>query len=330
MITRKNLLIIAICTVFCGNLLAQTPPPMPERLIPQKNVVYDFSFAELALEYFETNDPAYLQKIAELKATEHLFNHSKCFGYDVPNDSKIELVTYLLSSMDSQEKLERFKRNLDFAKKNIAETGITQQIVSQFLPEDFEFSSSLFFTYGYDLGVAYGKNASLNLAHPYFLENMNELKYYAIHELHHAGFLTLKNNTMPSLDITNYGEMAQLIEYLTHLEGMATYAPLEIRKHENAINVDDDYVALQDSVRMKEHEKEFFDIYFHFKNNPDSILTEEDWYKIYTLSDGKRLWYIVGANIAQTIDQKLGREKLTGLIPESSENFITTYLKIYK
>ncbi|MCL2683352.1 MAG: hypothetical protein FWE63_07740 [Bacteroidales bacterium] len=327
MITKKNLLTVTVCSVFFGCLLAQTAP-ISERLIPQKNVVYDFSFAELALDYLNTKDPVYLQKIAELKATEHLFNHSKHFGNNVPNDSKIELVTYLLSSMNNPETLDHFKRNLNYAKKNIAETDVAQQVALQYLPKDFSFSSSLFFTFGYDLGVAYGKNASLNLAHPYFLKNMNELKYYAIHELHHAGFVMLKNNIMPSLDIANYREMAQLIEYLTHLEGMATYASLEIRKQENAMNVDDDYVALQDSMRMKEYTKEFFDIYFHFKNNPDSVLTEEDWYKIYILSDGKRLWYIVGASIAQTIDQKLGREKLTDLIPEPSENFITTYLHI--
>jgi len=138
----------------------------------------------------------------------------------------------------------------------------------------------------------------------------------------------LKNNIMPSLDITNYKEITQLIEYFTHLEGMGTFAPLDIRKKENAMNIDKDYIALQDSGLMKEYEKEFFDIYFHFKNNPDSLITEEDWDKLSILSDKKRLWYRIGASMAQTIDNNLGREKLVSLIPEPSENFINTYLMI--
>ena len=297
-------------------------------IIQKGNISYDFTFAELAVKYLETSDSAYLHRITELNATEHMYNHSKRFNYDVPNDTKLELVTYLLSSVNKDENLlANFKRNLDFAKRNIAKADFPQMIALQYLPENFNFSGSLFFTFGYDLGVAYANNASLNLAHSYFQKNMEELKYYAIHELHHAGFVALKNNVMPSLDITTYGEMAQIIEYLTHLEGMATYAPLEIRIKENAIDVDSDYVTLRDSAQMREYEKEYFDIYFHFKNNPDSIITDDDWYKIYVLSDEKRLLYIIGAFMAQAIDQQFGREKLVNLISESSENFIITYLK---
>ena len=298
-----------------------------KNIIQKGNVAYDFSFATLALKFFETNDSLYLQKIATLQATEHLLNHSRRFNSGVPNNSGLELVTYLLSFGNSEEELARFKRNLDFAKKHIAKTDIPQKIALQFLPKDFTFSSSLFFTFGYDLGVAYGNNASLNLAHPFFLENRNELIFFAIHELHHAGFIMLKGY-MPSLNITTFREMAELIEYLTHLEGMATLAPLEIRMKENAMNTHRDYVVLQDAELLKEFTKQFFEIYFHFKNNPDSIITNDDWSKIHILSDGKRLFYIVGAHMAQTIDQEFGREKLVSLIAQPSEKFITTYLEI--
>ena len=298
-------------------------------IIRKGNIVYDFTFAELAVKYLETDDSTYLQRIAELKATEHILNHAKRFNYNVPKNSKIELVTYLLSPADEKKEiLADFKRNLRYAKNNIAEIDLAQKVCLQYLPDSFHYSSNLFFTFGYDLGVVYSKNASVNLAHSYYLKNTNEIKYYSIHELHHAGFVMLKNNIMPSLDITNYKEMTQLIEYFTHLEGMGTFAPLDIRKKENAMNIDRDYIALQDPGLMKEYEKEFFDIYFHFKNNPDSLITEEDWDKVSILSDKKRLWYRIGASMAQTIDKNLGREKLVSLISEPSENFINTYLMI--
>ena len=295
----------------------------------QASLTYDFSFAELAIQYLETGKTEYLYEISNFESATHIFNHALNFNDGMPTDSKLELVTYLLSPMDKQrELLPYFKKNLKFAKESLAETGIIEEITLNFLPENFTFSGSLFFTFGYDIGVAFGQNSSLNLAHPIFSNNMNEMKYWAIHELHHAGFIMLKGGYMPSLDMVTYKEMAHIIEYFTHLEGMGTYAPLGIREQENAMDTHQDYVAIQDLEFIKELEKEYFDIYFYFKNSPENLLTEEDWGKINILSDAKRLWYVVGAHIAQTIDQKIGREKLISLISEPSEKFITTYLKL--
>jgi len=119
--------------------------------------------------------------------------------------------------------------------------------------------------------------------------------------------------------------IGNLIKYLTHLEGMAAYAPLEIRQKENAMDVDRDTIDLQNSELMAELEREFFEIYFHFKNNPDEILTDEDWAKFGVVS---QLWYRVGAYMAKTIDIKLGREKLVNLISEPSVGFINVYRRI--
>jgi len=318
-----------VITIFLTGFLFCQQDKEQTAIIQKGNVVYDFTFAELAVKYLETDDSTYLQSIAELKATEHILNHAKHFNYNVPKNSKIELVKYLLSPVDEKKAiLDDFNRNLRFAKNNIAKINLAQEECLKYLPNKFHYSSNLFFTFGYDLGVVYGKNASVNLAHPYYLKHMNEIKYYSIHELHHAGFVMLKNNNMPSLEINNSKEMTQVIEYYTHLEGMGTFAPLDIRKQENAMNIDKDYIALQDSGLMKEYEKEFFDIYFHFKNNPDSLITEEDWDKLSILTNKKRLWYRVGASMAQTIDKNLGRKELVSLISEPSEHFINTYLMI--
>ena len=52
----------------------------------------------------------------------------------------------------------------------------------------------------------------------------------------------------------------------------------------------------------------------------------EDWLMLGELSSDKRLWYRAGEKMAATIDEKSGRNKLTGLIAEPSGNFIQTYL----
>ena len=147
------------------------------------------------------------------------------------------------------------------------------------------------------------------MAHPLFIENRDALKHYAVHELHHAGFITAKGNEMPSLDIRTYGEMAELIAYCTHLEGMGTYAAFDARPTESC-------------------QAEYFAIYNFFKNSPEKTISDDDWSKISILADENRLWYTVGALIAQTIDEKCGRNHLIDLISEPSSNFIETYLRI--
>lgn len=296
-------------------------------VIQKGKVIYDFSFAELAIRYLECGDSTYLNKIANLPATEHLLNHAIAYKNNISHNSGLDLVISLLTPIDDKRKvLDAFKSNLRYAKTKIAEIDLPQKTCLKYLPEDFKYSSNLFFTFGYDLGVVFGNNASLNLAHPHYIEHQNEIRYYSIHELHHAGFVTIKNNAIPSLDINKYKEITDLIAYFTHLEGMGTYAPLALRKKEGAMENDKDYIAIQDTGLMQSYESAFFEIYFHFKNNPNNILTDEDWDKLSVLSDEKRLWYRVGAKMAQTIDERLGREKLVKLISEPSTNFINTYL----
>jgi len=290
-------------------------------------LVYDFTFAELVIKFLETANIDCLNKISELDATEHIFNHALRFNNGISTDSKLKFITSLLTPIDKhKEFLPCIIRNIEYAKEHIANHNIVEKTALEFLPEDFSFLGSLFFTVGYDIGVAFGNNCSLNLAHPIFLKrDMSEMKYYAIHELHHAGFIVLKG-FMPSFEISNRKEMACIIEYLTHLEGMGTYAALSIREREGAMNTDNDYISLQDQNLLDSLIKEYFDIYRHFKDNPNKTLREEDWQKIGIPSDIKRLWYVVGAHIARTIDYRKGRTYLTKLISQPSENFIKTFM----
>jgi len=281
------------------------------------SLIYDFTFAELAIKFLESDNAEYIHAIAKTDATAHIMNHAARFsGW---SGSPLELVTELLISI-RKESLPNIVRNLAFAHEHVKNNA--ENIALQFLPKGTEFLGTMFFTCGYDIGVAYVENCSLNLAHPKFLADACELKYYAVHELHHVGFVTCKGGAMPSLAVSTRGEMAELIAYLTHLEGMGTFAPLALRERDGALNRDNDYVALQDNAQLDELVREYFDIYWHFKNNPDEILTDEDWQKLGLLSDGKRLWYIVGAHMARVIDECFGRERLLSLLSEPSVNFI--------
>ena len=87
-------------------------------------------------------------------------------------------------------------------------------------PPDAKIEGKLFFTWGYDIGVAVWRIASLNLAHRSFREDRAEIWYYCIHELHHT--LVMKNYPMPRLaDVKDTRQFLELVQYLTFLEGRA-------------------------------------------------------------------------------------------------------------
>jgi len=288
-------------------------------------MIYDFKFAEQAIKYLESGDNGILREISETDAARHIFDHSKSYRPDLKFGTEYGLVEYLLKkAAEKKNTAEVLKKNIAYAKAEIAGKNYPEKICLQYLPPNFEYKGSLFFTCGYDMGVVCNGNASLNLAHSHFENDQNELKYYSVHELHHAGFTAIKKE-MPALNITTFAGMARIIEYFTHLEGMGVYAPLEERKKDNALNNDRDYTALSDKKLMKEYETQYFAIYSKFKNSPDKELTADDWNCLSEMSDGKRLWYTVGAMMAEKIDRTSNREHLVSLISEPSENFIKEY-----
>lgn len=297
--------------------------------IKKGDVVYDFTFAKLAVKYLETGDTAILRQVANTKAAAHLLNHHWYTTRTPEYKNTYALVSDLLLPREKNlENIAAIKRNLRFAEDSIAQTDLAQQQATQYINHKQPYQATFYFTVGYDLGVVFKNGCSLNVAQSHYLKNMTEMKYYAIHELHHAGFILSKGLYMPSLNAKTHKEMTEIIEYLSHLEGMATYAALNLREKQYAMNSDNDYISLQNDTLMKAYEKEFFEIYSYFKNTPDQPTTNDDWKKMHILSDKRRLWYRVGALMAKTIDNQQGRDALIALIEKPSSNFFEVYLKI--
>lgn len=316
----------AILCLFISTLSESQQNKLPGE-IRKENVVYDFTLADLSEKYIETGDSALLSQIVKTEGLKLLYAHANWSGN---NTERLSLKAFAKKIIDRDNKkavLDKIDRNLKYARDSVAATDYPQQICLQYLPKGFKFSSRLCFTIGYDLGITYEGNSSVNVAHTHYLGNASEIKYYSIHELHHAGFFTLKKYS-PSPNVKTYGEMLALIAYLTELEGMAVYAASAERKKDNTLNNDSDYVALQDTARMKKYIQRYFEIYDHFLSDSTKILSDKDWAMFTELSSGDRLWYRVGSKMAEIIDRRSGREKLNGLIAGPSENFINTYLSL--
>jgi hypothetical protein len=293
--------------------------------LAQHDLTFDAGFAQLALQYIDSHDATVLDKLANSPAAAHLLNHARNFDYDVPKDSPQSLVSHLLTPATQRvTEAAACKSSLEYFTNQMLTHPHWVNDTLRYLPDDFRFHGALFLTFGYDIGVAFAPSASLNCAHRHFAQHRSELMYYAIHELHHVGFMSYQPPPRLS-DIKSCRDLLRLVEYSTQLEGMAVLAAYQRRHDEHALADDEDYVALQDEARMQRDEALYFDDLHYLEKRGDAPADDEAWAVIKRMSSGERLWYRIGARMAQKIEQASGHSALVELIKQGPASFLDAY-----
>jgi putative zinc-dependent peptidase DUF5700 len=286
---------------------------------------FDASFARQALEYLRSNDPTLIERMAESPAITHILNHARNFDYDVPKESRTALVSSLMGPANEQARRSAIcEQSIAYFSGSMLSDPHWVNGALAYLPADFRYHGTLFLTFGYDIGVAFAPNASLNCTHSHFDSHPRELLYYAIHELHHVGFMTYQKP--PRLaDIKSCSDLLNLVEYSTQLEGMAVLAAYQRRREDQALGDDPDYVALGDEKRMQADLVSYFKDYDYLKKRRSEPADAEARAVIHRMSSGERLWYRVGAYMAQRIEASKGRASLTALVKQGPRQFIASY-----
>lgn len=284
---------------------------------------FDARAAADALAYFKSGDAVLLDRLADSPAAAHLLAHARNFDYDVPKESPRALILDLIKSDDKLPgRIATCQRSLGFFTGPMLDDPRWVEDVLRCLPEGFRFRGSLFLTFGYDIGVAFGPNASLNGAHRKFDGHPRELLYYSIHELHHAGFMSIHPPRALS-DLKTCDDIYRFVVYFTQLEGMAVFAAWERRSRENALAADSDYVALGDAEVMRGTEKRYFADLEYLGKRSGQPADKDAWAVIERMS-GNRLWYRVGALMARRIEESLGRSALVELVRKGPAAFLET------
>jgi len=325
------LLSIFFQTVAATQPSARTGPVALPDLVPPSDPLaahdlsFDASFARQAVEYLRSNDPKLADRMAESPAITHILNHARNFDYDVPKESRPALVDALLGAKPEQAARSAIcEQSIEYFSKTMLADPHWVTDALRYLPTDFRFHGTLFLTFGYDIGVAFAPNASLNCTHSHFNNHSPELLYYAIHELHHVGFMAYQ--TPPKLaDIKTCADLLNLVEYSTQMEGMAVLAAYQRRRDDHALADDPDYIALQDQKRMQADLVSYFKDYDDLKRRGTQVANADARAIIHRMSSGERLWYRVGAYMAQQIETSKGRAALVELIKQGPAQFITTY-----
>jgi hypothetical protein len=293
-----------------------------------QDVTFDARFADVALQQLASDDARLLDRLAALPASEHLLRHAKQFDYDVPKESTGALVRHLLKpSADRAAHATACRASLAYFTGPLLDDPHWVGDVLRDLPAGFRFrGATLFLTYGYDIGVALAPCASLNGAHTKFNGHPRELVYYAIHELHHVGFMTCQA-PLRIADLATCADVLRFVEYATQLEGMAVHAAWDRRRREDALAADGDYVALGDEAAMQAAEARYWEICESLRRRGTQKADAEALATIERLSS-ERLWYRVGARMAARIEDRLGHEALTALVLQGPEGFLDAYRRV--
>ena len=146
------------------------------------------------------------------------------------------------------------------------------------------------------------------MAHEHFVADPRELFFYAIHELHHVGFM----NHRPIADLSCMADpdcLRDAVRYFTQLEGMAVHSAYAPRKKGEQLEGDDDYLVYTDKDEAKRVIERYNEVLaLCDEGEPGAVLEP--------MSSGERLWYRYGALMAWRLEQQEGIETLVGSIVE--------------
>jgi hypothetical protein len=195
--------------------------------------------------------------------------------------------------------------------------------VLRYLPKGHVLRGNVYPIIGYDC-IAFNDDVCLNLNFSQFHRDQREAVYYLIHESAHAGYYHY--HPMPNL----YGpktlrELAHIVKYLTHLEGMGVFSSLRLRQVENDL-LDNDYRVLLDVKERTRRVGAYFKLLSKLEAQPEKKVRLAD-FRIYDeMSSPKtRLWYIAGGFMAQRIHEEYGEDVLRELVRDGCEVFLEEY-----
>lgn len=285
----------------------------------------NFEFAESAIQYLESEDDDCIKKTSNLAAADHIYFHAYNCNPEMKFDNKTSFIKHILSKNSLKNNVNNYKNILEQIKKS---NGLTQEIEKEtlkYLPDGTSFSTNMYITLGY---FPEGINGNFNIDLSSNFNNIRDVLYSSIHELHHVGFF--KYSTIPfSLEnLKLKRDLSDLISSHFQLEGLATYAPYNIRSVENSLN-HIDYKEINNISLMNECKTQLFNSYDSLEKSPDSILEESDFDILDDFWDGKRIAYRFGLYSCIKISKKYGEHLLIDTIKDKPSEFMKLVRSIY-
>lgn len=290
-------------------------------------VTVDPSFLEEVLTYFQQPSNNQFSKLMKHPAAQLVHAHATAW-----QNTNADLSTFWKEIFEKEqdkgpEYYSHLQGALDYLELNRQPLDKALNDVQDYLPSSLQLESHLYLMLGYDIGIVSQGDALLNLGHPLFQRDLRELIFFAMHEVHHAGFTHI--HPMFTLEgMQTLDDLGDSIQYSTQLEGLAVYAALRGRLNEQVLT-HEDYSVLLNPEECEKRVQRFFDIYNNLVTTPNRPLQQRDFELFEIMSrPHQRLWYITGAHMARAIDTQMGRDTLLQTVTSGPESFFLTYGQI--
>lgn len=192
-----------------------------------------------------------------------------------------------------------------------------------FLPKnDINLNTTVYLT-AYTLAWAFmtHSNIVLNVLHPHYEgKYANDFMNTAVHEVYHIGY---GKNRVYRKETRTVSPLIYSILDSFHNEGLATYVGYKAQ-HFFPANEEEDYIMLEDIKEVKKLLKMLNELFKETNTLSDNELKSKAW----DIGTTQRAYYVVGAYMAKTIDEDLGRESLIETIEQGPIYFICAYNKL--
>ena len=294
-------------------------------------IKFDYTGAELAVNYFSDTVNKSELKIINHPGYQHILLHSKKFSSEPLTEEN--LLNSLKGKDDGfdfssiNERADTLKQIIQWLKNNEQEIrSVFASLPLNYLPNDYNQNATIFFVIGGYNGIAFDNKICVNIDYKQFRKNHNEIKLYIAHELFHIGFENY--HQLPDIfKAKTVKDLKAVVLSMTMNEGLATLTPYHKRIEMNEIT-DKDYVALLDTTVLNKKINQFNELVKYLDANSSKEITNDILGNVLGQCSGDRLFYVVGCYMGLKIESKFGKDKIVELVKEKPDLFFETYRQL--
>lgn len=318
-IILRFLIIFLITNLYCYDIKAQSTPNSEQ---PKSKIQIDFDMRSVEKIILHPEDV--LKNEDEFWTTDEAYkllvrwanNNSRTLSRDDWRDA-VRKLTLIPESQRKNNKIFVAVKEVYDNKQKFIDAAIPH--ILSFLPKSVpDCGTTIYFT-AETPGTGFMTNGKIvmNLGASRLKNDIGYMQNLLLHEVYHIGYGYNRSNRLEYKLENN--SLYNILDALQN-EGMATYTAytaLNIYPTEN----EDDFKMLEDKNIVEALVHSLNDFFIKAERMTPDELQKEGW----NVGVSQRAYYVAGAFMAKSIDEKLGREALLGTIEQGPRSFVTVY-----
>ncbi|UCG33493.1 MAG: tetratricopeptide repeat protein [Phycisphaerales bacterium] len=231
--------------------------------------------------------------------------------------TRVEAYANMSRSERNRSPAVRMARKLRKQKNTLLQKAVPH--ICSFLPDlPTGMTTTIYFTAEtYPRAIGVGDNVVLDVTNDYWQGSDSTLLNTAVHELFHAayGWHLCAQTETPLANAAVYAQLSTL-----HNEGLATFVAYKAQ-HLFPAPAEQDYTLLDDPARVRRAHKLVNRLLREAETLSPDKLCKDAW----RIGVEQRAFYVLGAHMARTIDENVGRDAVADTIARGPRSFVSAY-----